>query len=136
MYDDFFEKSRKLFISNTFFNPTSVLNIHIISSSKSINIKQANSFLGLKETLIEIKIFMLFYNRISGMGRSMFRNKFYLKTLNLKNCLTEKFGWNIYYFSDYLENIEISGNYLKVFPIFCSDYSRSRVCKLEELNIA
>ena len=66
------------------------------------------------------------------MDDILFRNELNLKHLNQKNCLTGKDGWKIYYFND---NLKITGNCLKVFPIFCSDYSRSRVCKLEELNI-
>ena len=77
----------------------------------------------------------LSFNEISKINSSMFMDRKYLKYINLDNSFSEEISSNLYVFNDNLERIIISNNYLSKFPIFCSDYSRSRVCNLEELNI-
>ena len=77
----------------------------------------------------------LSFNNIFKINSSMFMDRENLRYINLENSFREEISSNLYVFNDHLESITISNNYLNKFPIFCSNYSRSRVCNLLELNI-
>jgi hypothetical protein len=83
----------------------------------------------------QLKYLDLSFNNISKINSSMFMDRENLKYLNLDNSFHEEISSNLYVFNDKLERISISNNYLKKFPIFCSNYSRSRVCNLVQLSI-
>ena len=75
------------------------------------------------------------FNNISTINNSMFIDKNSLKYINLESSLNQEISSNLYWFNDYLETAILANNYLNKFPIFCSYYSRSHVCNLENLNL-
>jgi Leucine-rich repeat (LRR) protein len=83
----------------------------------------------------EIQYLDLSYNKIVNIDRYLFRDKVNLKEIKLKSCFSQEIDWNLYYFNDILEKISLTSNYLVVFPIFCSSYSKSRICCLIDLNM-
>ena len=78
----------------------------------------------------------LSFNNISKMNSSTFVDRQYLTYINLESSFSEEMSSDLFAFNDNLEKAIISGNFLRKFPVFCSDYSKSRVCELEELSMA
>jgi Leucine-rich repeat (LRR) protein len=75
------------------------------------------------------------FNSISMINNSLFKDKPMLSYIGLEKSFTPKLKYFLYYFNDNLKSIRLIDNYLVTFPVFCSNYSLSRICLLEKLDI-
>jgi Leucine-rich repeat (LRR) protein len=82
----------------------------------------------------DLKYFDLSFNQISMINNTMFIDKSQLKFIGMEKCLTPKIENFLFYFNDFLEEIKMNGNNLLKFPMFCSNYSLSRVCSLQRVD--